>query len=174
MLQWLGSGSGTYYDLIAELEDVGFFHLVLPFLLIFALVYGIMSKIEMFKDNKGVNAIISLAVGLLALWQGYVTEFFAIIFPRAGIGLSILLVMLIMVGIFVPFDWTNKAWGNYIFLGVGAFIFLIVTFTSLDTFTWWNGGFSTEYWSSIFVAILIIAAIVVVIATSSRSGAAPR
>ncbi|MFH1308061.1 MAG: hypothetical protein ABIH72_04370 [archaeon] len=165
MLQW--AGTGTYNDLVIKLDEIGFFTLVLPFLLIFALVFGILSKLEMFKDAKGVNAVIALSIALLSLWSGYVSNFFAILFPRFGMGIAILLVALLMMGIFVPFK-GNEKWGNYIFLGIGAFIFLIITFVSLDEYSYFSGGWFQNYWSSLFVAVLIIAAIVVIITTSNR------
>ena len=78
--------------------------LLSTFLLIFAVVYGILSTMNIFSKgdkNKGVNAVIAIAVGLLALQWDYVPEFFSVIFPYAGIGISILLVALILMGLFL-------------------------------------------------------------------------
>ena len=60
-------------------------------MLIFALVFGILIKTQIFKDNKAVNGIIALAVAFMALQFDFVPTFFAQIFPRLGIGLAIIL-----------------------------------------------------------------------------------
>ena len=53
-------------DLFAQWESAGIFEYALPFLLIFAIIYAILSFVNIFKDNKAVNAIISLTVALMA------------------------------------------------------------------------------------------------------------
>lgn len=103
-------------DLLGQMEAMGVFEYILPFLLIFAIVYAIMSFVKIFKDNKAVNVIISLAVALMALQFNLVSYFFADIFPRLGVALSIILVLLILGGIFI--DWSNK--------GVKWFAFVVV------------------------------------------------
>ena len=81
-------------ELFAQWEAAGIFAYALPFLLIFAILFGILSKINIFgsKDNpnKGVNAIISLAVAFMSLQFNLVSTFFADLFPRFGIALSVI------------------------------------------------------------------------------------
>ena len=101
------TGSAVVGDVTSMLNywaDIGVFAYILPFLLIFAVVYGILSKINILGEqgkNKGVNAVISVAVGLLALQFDYVPHFFSMIFPYAGMGISVLLVALILANLFL-------------------------------------------------------------------------
>ncbi|MEK6827230.1 MAG: hypothetical protein AABX99_01980 [Nanoarchaeota archaeon] len=83
--------SGVLGDLLAKWEQAGFFSYLLPFLLIFALIFGILLKLNIFKDNKMVNGIIALSVSLMSLQFGFVPDFFSQIFPRVGVGLAIIL-----------------------------------------------------------------------------------
>lgn len=83
------------------LQQTGFFSYVIPFLLIFALVFGILTRMGLFKENKAVVSIIALAVGLMALQLNIVPQFFSQIFPRFGIAISIILVLLIISGLFM-------------------------------------------------------------------------
>ena len=162
--------SGTFENLILQLENLGFFTYVLPFLVIFSLVFGILSNVKMFKENKGVTAILALSIGLLALWQGIVPQFFAEIFPRMGVALSVLVVALILVGIFVPMaEHGKKGWGNYIFLGVGGLGFLIALLKSAEAYSWYSGGWFTENMAMIIVGIILLGAIIAAIASQTRT-----
>ena len=72
--------SGALGDFLSKWEQAGFFSYLLPFLLIFALVFGILTRVKIFKDNKVVNGIIALAVALMALQFNFVPQFFSQIF----------------------------------------------------------------------------------------------
>jgi CDP-diglyceride synthetase len=65
------------------------------------------------EPNKPVNAIISLAVALMALQFNLVSNFFANIFPRFGVALAILLVILILLGFFTDLGDKNLKWFLY-------------------------------------------------------------
>ena len=93
--------------MFVQWEQAGFFTYLLPFLLIFALVFGILTQIKLFKDSKSINGIIALVVGLLALQFPMVPQFFSEIFPRLGIGLSIILVIMILLGLFLNSEKDN-------------------------------------------------------------------
>src|SRR3989344_2867821 len=107
VIAFLASGSffgGGFGEILAKWQEIGVFSYILPLLLIFALIFGILTKMSLLGDNKAVNAIIALAVGLMSLQFDFVPRFFSEIFPRLGIGLAILLVLLILTGLF----WSNE------------------------------------------------------------------
>ena len=78
-------GGGALGDLFGQWEAAGIFAYALPFLLIFALVFGLLSKMNIFKsgtnDGKGVNVMIALAVAFMALQFDIVSVFFSELFP---------------------------------------------------------------------------------------------
>jgi len=152
----------TITDVLNDWADIGIFAYVLPFLMIFAIIYGILVKTEILGNNKGVNATIALAAGLLALQFDYVSNFFASIFPFAGIGLAILLVAIIFTGLLINIDDDKaKKVYNWILFGLGTIIFVAVLLTSLADFRWWGGmgmGWG-ESWPAIFAAIVVLALI---------------
>jgi hypothetical protein len=125
----------TITDILNIWADYGVFAYALPFLLIFAIVFGILSKTDILGKNKGVQATIALAVGLLSLQFDYVTNFYATIFPYAGIGISILLVAIILMGVSA----SEFKWSPWIWLILGGIIFLVILFTSLSD-NWFMGG----------------------------------
>ena len=93
-----GYYGGAIGDTLNRLSNMGFFTYVLPFLLIFSLVFGILSSMKLFKENRGVDAIIAVVVGLMALQFDMVPVFFSQVFPRMGVALAAILVILILAG----------------------------------------------------------------------------
>lgn len=150
-------------DVLNQWAELGVFAYVLPFLMIFAVVYGILAKTTILGGNKGVNATIALATGLLALQFDYVPNFFASIFPYTGIGLAVLLVAMILMGLLVDID--DKKVFNWILFGIGLVIFVTVLLTALSDFRWW-GGFGWgwgESWPAILVAVIVLGLIALII-----------
>ncbi len=145
----------TITDVLNMWADQGVFAYALPFLMIFAIVYGILAKTRLLGENKGVQATIALAFGLLALQFDYVTNFYATIFPYAGVGLGVLLVALILLGV----SGTEIKNHQYIWFGIGVVIFAVVVFTSLSDF-WWLGGMAYQLssaWPAILAGIILLA-----------------
>jgi hypothetical protein len=150
-------------ELFAQWEAVGIFAYALPFLLIFALIFGILSKINIFgtKDdpNKGVNVIISLAIAFMALQFNIVSTFFADLFPRFGIALSVILVIMIAMGFLMDFENKNVKW---IFTGISLIAVIVVLWVPLSGlgFGFGNTGFFRENFGLIFFAVLVIGVII--------------
>jgi len=149
-------------------NDIGVFSYVIPFLLIFSIVFAILQKSNILSDethpNKPILAIISVSAGLLSLQFDFVSEFFAVIFPRFGIGISILLVAVIFIGFLNMGIGGDNETSKKAMAAVGWLVGVSIVFWSLSE--WDNfssaGGFgiyfSDNFWS-LFVLGLIIAAI---------------
>ncbi len=156
-----GGGIG---DMLSKWEQMGFFSYLLPFLLIFTLVYTILMKVKIFEDNKTVNGVIALVVGLMALQFDFVSIFFSELFPRMGVGLAILLVLIIFVGLF--FDPGTK-WVSLSFFTVAVIIagyILIQTSRSLGLA--FGAGFKTLLPE--FIPYIIILVFIIAIVSSGR------
>ncbi len=171
-------GGGALGELFAQWEAAGIFQYALPFLLIFALVFGLLMKMNIFatKDspNKGINVMIALAVSFMALQFNIVSAFFSEIFPRFGVALSIILVILILGGLFMP---TNKE-GNWFMIALAVIVFVIigtVIVNSLSVFGWGIGGPGFSYFWDRYSAIIIFAVIIIAIVamTSTKKNNRP-
>jgi len=172
-------GGGTLGDLFAQWEAAGVFAYALPFLLIFAIVFGLLMKLNIFSrgtdQNKGINAMIALAVAFMALQFDIVSLFFSEIFPRFGVALSVILVILVLGGLFIP---TNKE-NNWFMVTLAIIVFIIIAiviFNSLNAFGWGIGGSGLRYVWDRYGAIIIFAAIIiaVVLITSPKRQNRPR
>ena len=159
-----GFYNGDIGYFLSQLDQVGFFQFLLPFLLIFALVFGILNQIHLFKDNKSINAIIALVVGLMALQFPLVPQFFSEIFPRLGVALSILLVILILVGIFID---PRKGGIGWTFLGIGAIITIIVLVQTAGAVGWSAGYWWYDNWPLVAGAVFILIIIAVIVGASN-------
>jgi len=163
--------SGAIGEMLTKWEQAGFFSYLLPFLLIFALVFGILTRTQIFKDNKMVNGIIALSVALMALQFSFVSDFFSQIFPRVGVGLAIILGILIIVGLFI--DPKNNAI-NYVLLGIGVVTIGVIIIQSAGATGWSSGEWWSENWEVVVGAIFLLILVSVIIGSSgSKSDKSP-
>lgn len=154
--------SGAIGNMLNMWEQAGIFSYAIPFLLIFALVFGILSRMSLFKKSDGtpntaISAIIALAVALMALQFPSVPLFFSELFPALGIGLAIILVILVISGLFIDPD--NKGW--MIGLMVVSIIVVIGVLLSASRNvgfifgTWWRYNWPTLVGIGIFIALIV-------------------
>ncbi|VVB80735.1 Uncharacterised protein [uncultured archaeon] len=145
----------TITDLLNRANDVGFFSYVLPFLLIFAVIFAILQKTKIFGDSKdqanvkSINAIVAVSIALLSLLNDYVSTFFATLFPRFGIVVGIFIVILILLGFF----YTPKADGTGgIPSWIGWVLLVVVLYWAIDQWSLISGiGFGGTYTLQWFV-----------------------
>ncbi len=158
----------TITDLLNQANSLGVFSYVLPFLIIFAVVFAILQKSKILgAEAKGINAIVAVAIGLMALLNDHVSTFFASIFPRMGVFLAILVVILIFLGFFTD---SSKWQGQYFWI-IGLVMGLFVAFWAWENWASYNGyGIfdwyffqNYEIWGTIFWLLVIVGAIVAVV-----------
>lgn len=167
------STGGAIGNLLSQLEQQGVFAYLLPFLMIFAVLFGILSKINIFGDNKGINVILSLVVALMSLQMNFVSYFFREIFPRMGVVLSMLLVAIILLGLFVNFDDPRT---KKVFAWIVGFFVVIIVYLSLSSTSWLVGfgaNWQISYWfqrngTNLFIGILFIGALIAIISFSGK------
>ncbi len=146
--------STSITDVLNQWNTMGVFSYVLPFLLIFAVVYAVLSKIKLFEENRGVNVVIAAAVGLLSIQFDFVSTFFAIIFPRFGIMISVVLVVLILLALVYEGDTKKATWIGWV-AAVGILIWAITSWG------FWGDNFGIGYWfEQNFWALIVLGLIV--------------
>lgn len=160
---------GTF---LIELDQLGVFYYALPFLLVFALVFAVLQKIKITgREDRGINAVIALAVGLLSLVGNRVPDFFQVLLPNVGVGLGVILLCLIMVGLFVnPQEHTFAVWT---FFGIGGITAIIILLSSFNDYWWWRGDFWNRNMTAIIAGIVILVFVIVVINSGKQSSGDP-
>jgi len=106
---------------VTFLAGYGFYEVILPFILVFAIVYGLLSKTHpLGKDKKNVEIMVSLVLALVAIGSLQFSSFLKDFIPQLGFGIVIILGLSLLLGFFgVPLD-------NKIFLTIGSIIFVII------------------------------------------------
>lgn len=146
-------------DLFYQWESFGVFEIILPGLLIFALVFGILTATNAFGKNKGVSLMISLVIAAMALRTGLVQVFFTDLFPKLGVGLAVLMTFVILAAAFIPKEHMP---GWLIGFGVGGVVIAIIIMISVfNNYGWFDSYFWQQYWG---IAVLGIIGIIVIIA----------
>ena len=159
--QFGGFYGGDIGNLLSYWEQAGVFSYVLPFLLIFAIVFGILTRTNIFgQGNRALNAVVSVVVGLLALQFSIVPIFFSDIFPRLGIGLSVILVLLILIGMFLPAK--NVSAVNYLLMGVAVIVFIVIITKSFGELGFGSSNIGYFIYSNLPAIIIIIIVIVAI------------
>lgn len=156
-------------DILNQWAQMGVFSYVLPFLLIFAVVFGIIEKSNILGNNKAVNAIISFAIGLLALQFDFVSTFFAEIFPKFGVGIGVFFVLILLVGLFY-----NEKKDKTTMYVIGLVIAFAVVIWALSSWQFWADQFGIGWWIrdnfwAIVIGIIVVVAVAVVIGRGGSS-----
>lgn len=143
---------GTILD---QWASYGVFSYVFPFLIIFAIVFAILQKTKLFGEGnnvKGINAVISISVGFLALLNNNVSSFFEAIFPRFGVALAIFFVLLVLLGFMGKHE--QASWVGWV-LGIGVIIWAWTEWGDM-----FRGGFQfSQFLNDYFWGIILLAGI---------------
>jgi hypothetical protein len=154
----------TIGQVLQDWETMGIFEYVLPALLIFAVIFGILMKSKILGDSRGILFVISIAAALLGMQSVELRAFFRTIFPYAGIAIAILLVGLILTGLFG----SDKPWWNKTFFGIGMAIAAIVVMSSLSSYNWSGSWWWQDNWQVIIVFAAIIGLVLMVILPKNK------
>ena len=180
-------------QILGNLQQMGFFDFVLPWIFAFAIVYGILVVSNIFNDNKAIYAVISMVIAFFVTnYSPYGTSlafFFSDLFGQGIMVLAGLLVIILMLALFMGSDWRSvitkpltlvfvllgmnesEIKGQYIVFGLllvalGAFVFLQAS-------GWSFSMPSMSVDDSVIYALIIAAmliAVVVLVAKEGKSG----
>ncbi|MBS3084168.1 hypothetical protein J4423_05160 [Candidatus Pacearchaeota archaeon] len=145
----------SLYDLYAQWETSGVFDFLLPALLIFSVIFGILTSTKVLGGNKGVNSIIAASAALMAMRLQVVSDFFGLLLPGLGIGIVVIVVVLILAGLFMS-QGNIHEWMPTFFWG-GIVVGLIIVITVLNSFAWFGSFWWQQNWVSIaWIAVLFV------------------
>jgi hypothetical protein len=176
--------ASTLQNTIKFLSDFGFFDVIVPFLLFFAITFAILEKTKILgKDKSNVNLIVSLAVSLLAIATNKVVNLISNVLPNLILMLVLFVMFIMILGLFFKetkegFGFKEKHPGWF-----GFFIFLLFVITILFILNAWqtdNGtalevigsaisnGSSGELIGGIILLVIVVGAVFLVINSGKR------
>ncbi len=156
----------TITEVLNIWNDLGVFSYVIPFLLIFALVFAIIEKTKILGENKGIHVIVGLSIALLSLQFDIVSVFFATIFPRFGVILAIFLVLMIFLGFFYFKEGEEKVQLTWIgwATGLGLVVWAISEWSQYGASGTGNFWFwIQEYFWPLIILLVVVGGIVVAV-----------
>lgn len=171
MFASMSYGSG-FDSIFQNFQRIGVFDFLLPFLIIFCLVFLTLNSLKIFETNRTITALISLSVAFISLSFNFIPIFFKELFPRMGVGLGFFLGVIILIGLFMPRDSAAVRWGLFALSGIVAIIVFLNTAGSLG----WNFYGAWSALSSEIVAYIVLVAIIVIVVatTSSKPTSTPK
>ena len=143
---------------------------ILPFLLVFVLIFAILQKSKIFGEGKSqIDALISLAIALILIGMPTPREIILNIVPWLAVALVILFVVLVIYGFGGEYDDKKglklPKWFNQTVLGL-AILFVVILVLVVT-----NGWVTLKGWlssSSVFGNVFLIVVIAIVLWVALR------
>lgn len=155
-----------------------FVQAILPFLLVFTVVFAILQKTKILGDGKKqIDAIVSLVIGLIVISFGFATGVIVSLVPVLAISAVVILVFMLLYGMThqdgsEPFKLPGKVQGL-----IGALVAVVVVVSILViTGAWdylvekffYSGAGSSALISNVVFIVIIVAAIGAVLAGGGK------
>lgn len=139
---------------------------ILPFLLVFVLVFAILQRTKILGEGKKqIDALISLVIGLIVVSFGYATNIITSLVPFLAVAAVIILVFLLLAGMAFPSEEFKLHKGVKVTIGILAAVGVIIA-VLVATGTWdyiagliQPGSGSTIGASVIFLVVIIAVAV---------------
>lgn len=148
---------------------------ILPFLLVFTVVFAILDKTKVLGDGKRqINAIVALIIGLFLIAFPFARDIIVYLMPFLAVVAVIILVFLMLYSFAGGGHFTGERWIKITF-GILVGLALIIAVLVLTDY-WkyveglFTGQYSSEILSNIFFVAIIIAAIAIVLAVKGGGG----
>jgi len=152
-----------------------FTEMLLPFLLVFVVVFAILQKSKILGDGKAqIGAMVSLVIGLILIGVPQPRDIIVGIMPWMAVGVAVILVFLILYG-FVAGDLSSAPKWMKATFGILAALFtlaVVLYISGLGTIIldWLSGSGSSEVWTSVLMIILVLGAMAVAVFGSKKKG----
>ena len=143
---------------------------VLPFVLIFTIVFAVLQRTKLLGDDvRQINALVGLVAGLLLIAFPYPRSIVVLLMPFLAVSIVILLVFMLLYGFIagkkeedILGKWWKVAFGAILFISLLSYLIFISGYWGYVLDFFFGGGYS-QIWTNIILIIVIIGAIVAVI-----------
>lgn len=153
---------------------------LLPFLLVFTVTFGVLQKSEIFgKDKKQIDSLVALAIGLLLVSLANAIDMIVQLVSFVSVALVVLLVFFLMVGMFTKAGTPDEVFSKLFKSVIGvpiiiAFFVAVFSIVGVWDYLWQNvlvfgGDRQTLVMNVLFIAV-IAGAIYAVLKGTGSSG----
>ena len=124
-------GAFNLGDSIDYLVSIGVYDVLLPFLLVFSIIFAILEKTKIFGDQKtNINAIVAIVVGLLLVVQKGIVGLINLFLPRVSLIIVVTLMGLLVIAMVAGKEFKGLKGGV---LGIAIIIIIIAVILALTT-----------------------------------------
>ncbi len=152
-----------------------FVETILPFLLVFTLVFAVLQKTEILgKGKRQIDAIVAAVMGLIVISFGYATGIIVSLIPFLAVGTVVILIFLLLYGMVFEGKFEVHK-GIKVTVGILAAIGVIIA-TMIATGAWdyvsdvLNAGTDSSVIITNLVFIAIFIAVIIVVAVGAGKG----
>jgi O-antigen/teichoic acid export membrane protein len=171
--------ASAFETLVQNLQNLGFYDFLLPWLFTFAIVYGLLVKANIFGKNDKISGVIALVAAFFvtAVSGPAIAAFFATIFGGASIiltGILVIILLAVILGFEANIFSNLGKEGKYkyvtlaIVLILGVALFLTATGAE---FLGVNKLADSSTLAMVFVLILIVLMVYIIVGGNSGGGA---
>lgn len=152
-----------------------FTEMLLPFLLVFVLMFAILQKTKILGEKKAqIDALVSLAIALILIGFRVPRMFIVELMPWLAVGAAVILVFLILYG-FVAGDLSKAPKWMKITFGIlaGVFTLGVVLYVSgwwASIFEWLGSGVGEGIWMELVLLVIVVVAVLVVVLGKKDKG----
>lgn len=164
----------TAPEFLVQMEQFGLLDAVLPFILIFAVIFTVLRKSGALGDKKNIHMLVALVISLLVVMPHVlgtyppgqdVVNIINTALPNVSLVIVIIVAALILVGIFIP----NFTMGGGIggFMAIASLVVVIYIFGVSGG--WWGSsslGFLSNPDLQVLIVIVLVFAMVIYMITS--------
>lgn len=142
------------------LRNDALFEIILPFVLVFTIVFAVFNTTKILGGKKNIDAVISIVLGLLIIRNKNIIDTINRFLPNVALAIIVILMILLVLGVFLgkEYEWADGMKG---FAAVVSLVLVLWIFGS----SYWNrlgipnifSGLGSETKGIlIFIAILVI------------------
>ena len=153
---------------LQQWESIGVFDVLIPFILIFTIIFAILQKTKILKGVKGVDAIVSMSIAFLAIINPAINGIMRSALEHTTIVIIVVISLMLLLGL-IWGEQRPKAW-NFIGGIIGFLFFIWILGRVADYYQMYYPGtmiFSSIWWTNnapwiVPLIIIIIFAIIVI------------
>ncbi len=166
-------------DAIDFLRGFGIFDVLLPFLLVFAVVFGILEKTRIFGEEtigkvtysrKNLNALVAFVLAMLVVAATKIVGIINTALPLVSLLVIVALSFLLMIGIFMNpgntlYEKLSGGWMTFLMMAMFVAVVLIflgnIPANEKESLLRYAINYITEFWSGTLIATLILVVVIV-------------
>ena len=153
-----------------------FAEIVLPFILIFTVVFAILQKTQILgKEKKQIDAIVSLSIGLIVVSYANAVNIISDLIPFMAVSVVIILVFLILYGMvfkegeFVVSNKIKNVFGGLAAIAVTSAVLIVTGAWKYIKDNWLGGEAQSAIVTNVIFFIIVVVAIGIAMSSGKRS-----